>query len=93
MTWRGYGDGLEENLSDLHDRVHRGAYRALPSRRRMIPKPDGRERPLGIASLEDKIVQRAIVEVLNSVYETNFVGFSYGSRPGHSQHDALDALA
>ncbi len=63
VTWRGYGDGLEENLSDLHDRVHRGAYRALPSRRRMIPKPDGRKRPLGIASLEDKIVQRAIVEV------------------------------
>ena len=85
VTWRGYGDGLEENLSDLHARVHRGAYRALPSRRRMIPKPDGRERPLGIASLEDKIVQRAIVEVLNSIYETDFVGFSYGFRPGRSQ--------
>jgi RNA-directed DNA polymerase len=93
VTWRGYGDRLEDNLTDLHDRVHRGAYRALPSRRRMIPKPDGRELPLGIASLEDKIVQRAIVEVLNSIYENDFVGFSYGCRPGRSQHDALDALA
>ena len=93
VTWRGYGDRLEGNLTDLHGRVHRGAYRALPSRRRMIPKPDGRERPLGIASLEDKIVQRAIVEVLNSIYEADFVGFSYGFRPGRGQHDALDALA
>ncbi len=93
VTWRGYGDRLEDNLTDLHGRVHRGAYRALPSRRRMIPKPDGRERPLGIASLEDKIVQRAIVEVLNSIYEADFVGFSYGFRPGRGQHDALDALA
>src|SRR5665213_305190 len=93
VTWRGYGDRLEDNLTDLHGRVHRGAYRALPSRRRMIPKPDGRERPLAIASLEDKIVQRAIVEVLNSIYEADFVGFSYGFRPGRGQHDALDALA
>jgi RNA-directed DNA polymerase len=72
--------------------VHRGAYRAQPSRRRMIPKPDGRERPLGIASLEDKIVQRALVEVLNAIYEPEFLGFSYGFRPGRNQHDALDAL-
>jgi RNA-directed DNA polymerase len=91
-TWQAYGENLEERLVDLHARVHRGAYRALPSRRRMIPKPDGRERPLGIASIEDKIVQRAMVEVLNVIYEKEFVGFSYGFRPGRSQHDALDAL-
>ena len=91
-TWDAYGEGLEENLADLHERVHRGAYRALPSRRRMIPKPDGRERPLGIASIEDKILQRAMVEILNSIYEQEFLGFSYGFRPGRSQHDALDAL-
>jgi len=91
-TWEAYGATLEEHLQDLHDRVHRGAYRALPSRRRMIPKPDGSERPLGIASIEDKIVQRATVEILNSVYEQEFLGFSYGFRPGRSQHDALDAL-
>jgi RNA-directed DNA polymerase len=92
QTWRTYGEHLEENLADLHSRVHRGAYRALPSRRRMIPKSDGRERPLGIASIEDKIVQRATVEVLNAIYEGEFLGFSYGFRPGRSQHDALDAL-
>jgi RNA-directed DNA polymerase len=91
-TWRAYGENLEASLMDLHDRVHRGAYRALPSRRRMIPKPDGRERPLGIASIEDKIVQRAVVELLNVIYEEDFLGFSYGFRPGRSQHDALDAL-
>jgi RNA-directed DNA polymerase len=91
-TWQAYGEHLEERLVDLHVRVHRGAYRALPSRRRMIPKPDGRERPLGIASIEDKIVQRAMVEVLNVIYEREFLGFSYGFRPGRSQHDALDAL-
>jgi len=93
VTWDGYGKDLEKKLMDLHGRIHRGAYRALPSRRRMIPKPDGRERPLGIASLEDKIVQRAVVEVLNAIYEADFFGFSYGYRPGRSQHDALDALA
>jgi len=92
VTWQAYGVNLQANLVDLHGRVHRGAYRAQPSRRRMIPKPDGRERPLGIASLEDKIVQRALVEVLNAVYEPEFLGFSYGFRPGRSQHDALDAL-
>jgi group II intron reverse transcriptase/maturase len=93
VTWDAYGEDLENKLNDLHGRIHRGAYRALPSRRRMIPKPDGRERPLGIASLEDKIVQRAVVEVLNAIYEADFVGFSYGFRPKRSQHDALDALA
>ena len=93
VTWQDYGEDLEAKLVDLHSRVHRGAYRAQPSRRRMIPKPDGRQRPLGIAALEDKIVQRAVVEVLNAVYEEDFLGFSYGFRPGRSQHDALDALA
>lgn len=92
VTWEAYGVDLQAKLADLHGRVHRGAYRAQPSRRRMIPKPDGRERPLGIASLEDKIVQRALVEVLNAIYEPEFLGFSYGFRPGRSQHDALDAL-
>jgi group II intron reverse transcriptase/maturase len=92
-TWEDYGEGLEAKLQDLHDRVHRGAYRAQPSRRVYIPKPDGRQRPLGIAALEDKIVQRAVVEVLNAVYEEDFLGFSYGFRPGRGQHDALDALA
>src|SRR5579863_4605449 len=93
MTWREYGLDLEVNLRDLHARVHRGAYRALPTRRVFIPKPDGRQRPLGVASLEDKILQRALVEVLNAIYECDFVGFSYGFRPGRSPHDALDALA
>ena len=93
VTWRDYGEGLERKLVDLHDRIHRGAYRAQPSRRQYIPKPDGRQRPLGIATLEDKIVQRAIVEVLNAIYEEDFLGFSYGFRPGRRQHDALDALA
>jgi len=93
VTWTAYGDGLEEQLLDLYRRVQSGAFRALPSRRRMIPKPDGRERPLGIASLEDKIVQRAMVEILNAIYEEDFLGFSYGFRPGRGQHDALDALS
>jgi group II intron reverse transcriptase/maturase len=93
VTWRDYGEDLERKLADLHDRIHRGAYRAQPSRRQYIPKPDGRQRPLGIASLEDKIVQRAVAEVLNAIYEEDFLGFSYGFRPGRSQHDALDALA
>ena len=92
-TWREYGQDLKAKLVDLHGRVHRGAYRALPSRRKFIQKEDGRERPLGIAALEDKIVQRAAVEVLNAIYEQDFLGFSYGFRPGRGQHDALDALA
>ncbi len=93
ITWRDYGQDLEANLRDLHARVHRGAYRARPVRRVFIPKPDGRLRPLGVAALEDKILQRAVVEVLNAIYEQDFLGFSYGFRPGRSQHDALDALA
>ena len=93
VTWEDYGEDLEANLRDLHARVHRGAYRARPSRRTYIPKPDGRLRPLGIAALEDKILQRAVVEVLNAVYEADFLGFSYGFRPGRSPHHALDALA
>jgi len=93
VTWRDYGLDLEANLLDLHARVHRGAYRARAVRRVFIPKADGRLRPLGVAALEDKIVQRAVVEVLNAVYEQDFLGFSYGFRPGRSQHDALDALA
>jgi RNA-directed DNA polymerase len=93
VTWQSYGQDLEANLRDLHARLHRGAYRARPSRRAYIPKADGRLRPLGIAALEDKIAQRAVVEVLNAVYEVDFLGFSYGFRPGRGQHDALDALA
>jgi RNA-directed DNA polymerase len=93
VTWQDYGKDLEVNLRDLHDRVHRGGYRAKPSRRAYIPKADGRLRPLGIAALEDKILQRAVVEVLNAIYEVDFLGFSYGFRPGRGQHDALDALA
>jgi RNA-directed DNA polymerase len=93
VTWRDYGQDLEANLSDLHARVHRGAYRARPARRVFIPKADGRLRPLGVAALEDKILQRALVEVLGAVYEQDFLGFSYGFRPGRGAHDALDALA
>jgi RNA-directed DNA polymerase len=92
LTWQDYEADLEPRLRVLHDRVHRGAYRALPSRRRYIPKADGRARPLAIAALEDKIVQRATVAVLNAIYEEDFLGFSYGFRPRRSQHDALDAL-
>ena len=92
LTWQQYEDGLEEHLCDLHERVHKGTYRALPSRRAYIRKTDGHMRPLGVAALEDKIVQAAVVEVLNAIYEEDFLGFSYGFRPGRSQHDALDAL-
>jgi group II intron reverse transcriptase/maturase len=93
VTWREYQTGLEDRLIDLHGRVHRGAYRAKPSRRAYIRKDDGRERPLGIAALEDKIVQQAVVTLLNAIYEEDFLGFSYGFRPGRSQHQALDALS
>jgi len=92
VTWKEYETGLEDRLNDLHGRVHRGAYRALPSMRKWIPKDNGRLRPLGIAALEDKIVQQAVVTVLNQIYEEDFRGFSYGFRPGRSQHQALDAL-
>jgi len=92
VTWEQYGEGVEDRLKDLHDRVHRGAYRAQPSRRTYIPKADGRQRPLGIAALEDKVVQQAVVTVLSQIYEEDFLGFSYGFRPGRSQHNALDAL-
>lgn len=91
-TWRHYGTGLEGNLQDLSARLKRGAYRAKPVRRVYIPKADGRQRPLGVTALEDKIVQRAAVEVLNAIYETDFLNFSYGFRPGRHQHQALDAL-
>src|SRR3989442_1555904 len=91
-TWRHYGETLEVNLQDLSERLKRGAYRAKPVRRVYIPKADGRQRPLGVTALEDKIVQRATVEVLNAIYETDFLGFSYGFRPGRSPHHALDAL-
>lgn len=92
VTWEAYGEGLEERLADLHGRIHRGAYRAKPSRRVWIPKADGRQRPLGIAALEDKIVQHAVGTVLTPIWEEDFLGFSYGFRPGRSQQDALDAL-
>jgi RNA-directed DNA polymerase len=93
VTWDTYGQNLRDSLEDLLRRVHCGAYRASPSRRVYIPKPDGRQRPLGIATLEDKILQRAVAEVLNAIYEEDFLGFSYGFRPGRGPHDALDALA
>ena len=93
VTWKEYEAGLEDRLADLHSRVHRGAYRAQASRRVYIPKADGRQRPLGIAALEDKIVQQAVVTILNQIYEVDFKGFSYGFRPGRSAHQALDALS
>jgi group II intron reverse transcriptase/maturase len=93
VTWQEYGEDLEARLSGLHGRIHRGAYRAQPSRRTWIPKGDGRQRPLGIAALEDKVVQHAVGTVLNQIWEEDFLGFSYGFRPGRGQHDALDALS
>jgi RNA-directed DNA polymerase len=93
VTWQEYESGLEDRITDLHSRVHRGAYRAQPSRRVYIEKEDGRKRPLGVAALEDKIVQQAVVTVLNQIYEVDFLGFSYGFRPGRSPHQALDALS
>src|SRR6202050_1409732 len=93
VTWQEYENGIEDRLIDLHGRVHRGAYRAQPSRRVYIEKEDGRQRPLGVAALEDKVVQQAVATILNQIYEEDFLGFSYGFRPGRSQHDALDALS
>src|ERR1700746_3783888 len=93
VTWDQYAENLEANLANLHARVNAGTYRALPSRRKYIPKADGRQRPLGIAAIEDKIVQAAVVAILTPIYEAEFLGFSYGFRPGRGQHDALDALA
>src|SRR6201984_2806747 len=93
VTWQEYETGLEDRIIDLHSRVHRGTYRAQPSRRVYIPKADGRQRPLGIAAVEDKVVQQAVVTILNQIYEVDFKGFSYGFRPGRSAHRALDALA
>ncbi len=92
VTWQEYETGLDDRLIDLHSRVHRGAYRAQPSRRVYIPKADGRQRPLGIAAVEDKVVQQAVVTILNQIYEVDFKGFSYGFRSGRSPHQALDAL-
>ena len=92
LTWPTYEADLDRNLTDLHERVHRGAYRALPSRGRYIPKADGKQRPLAVAALEDKIVQRATAAVLNAIHEEDFLGFSYGFRPKRGQHNALDAL-
>ncbi|WP_197743249.1 reverse transcriptase domain-containing protein [Desulfosarcina ovata] len=92
VTWLAYRENLDQRLASLHSRVHEGTYRALPSRRVYIPKPDGRKRPIGIAALEDKIVQHAVGKVLSAIYEEDFLGFSYGFRPGRGQHDALDAL-
>ena len=93
LTWQAYEADLDRRIEGLHERVHRGAYRALPARRGFIPKADGSRRPLAIAALEDKIVQRATAAVLNAIYEEDFLGFSYGFRPGRGAHDALDALA
>ena len=93
LTWTDYAANLDRNLTDLHARVHSGAYRALPSRRKYVPKADGKQRPLGIAAPEDKIVQAAGVAILTPIYEAEFLGFNYGFRPGGGQHDALDALA
>src|SRR5215472_17498251 len=92
VTWETYEQDLDHRIEELHTRVHTGAYRAQPSRRSYIPKEDGNKRPLAVAALEDKIVQRAVAAVLSAIYEEEFLGFSYGFRPGRSQHDALDAL-
>src|SRR5215467_11673331 len=92
VTWRGYGENLEAKLTDLHERIHKGSYRARPAQRSYIPKADGSKRPLSIWCLEDKIVQQAVATVLEAIYEEDFLGFSYGFRPGRGQHDALDAL-
>ncbi len=92
VTWAEYGEGLDERLVDLRDRIHSGRYRAKSSKRVWIPKPDGRQRPLGVAAVEDKVVQQALVLILQEIYEEDFLGFSYGFRPGRNQHNALDAV-
>jgi group II intron reverse transcriptase/maturase len=92
VTWKEYGEGLGGRITDLHSRIHRGAYRAQPSKRAYIKKSDGKQRPLGIAALEDKVVQQAVVTILNAIYENDFEGYSYGFRPGRNPHQALDAL-
>ncbi len=92
MTWHEYGEGMESRITDLHGRVQSGRYQAKPSKRVWILKQDGRQRPIGIAALEDKIVQQAVVTVLNQIYEEDFLGFSYGFRPERSQQNALDAI-
>ncbi len=92
MTWHMYKKGLDERIADLHERVHVGSYRAQPVRRSYINKSDGRKRPLGVTALEDKIVQQATATILNQIYETDFMGFSYGFREKRSQHDALDSI-
>jgi hypothetical protein len=92
VTWQAYGENLEEKLTDLHDRMHKGSYRARPARRTYIPKADGSQRPLAILCLKDKVIQQAVATVLEAIYEEDFVGFSYGFRPGRGQHDALDVL-
>ena len=92
VTWAEYGNGLESRLADLHDRVHSGRYRAKPSKRTYVPKGDGKQRPIGIAALEDKIVQHAVVQLLMQIYEEVFLGFSYGFRPERGVHNALDAI-
>jgi retron-type reverse transcriptase len=93
VTWQEYENGLEDRIRGLHRRIHQGAYRVRPSRRVYIPKADGKQRPLGIAALEDKVVQQAVVTILNQIYEQDFKGFSYGFRSGRSPHQALDALS
>ncbi len=92
VTWRAYGENLDDKLKDLHDRMHKGSYRTRPAKRTYVPKADGSQRPLSVWCVEDKIVQQAVVKVLEAIYEADFVGISYGFRPGRSQHDALDAL-
>jgi len=92
VRWKEYGEELENRLESLHERIHKGTYRDRPSKRIYIPKPDGKRRPIGIVALEDKIAEMAVVKILNQIYEEEFIGFSYGYRPGRSQHRALDAI-
>jgi len=93
VTWQAYGENLEEKLTELHDRVHKGSYRTRPARRTYIPKADGAQRPLAILCLEDKVIQQAVATVLEAIYEEDFVGFSYGFRPGRGQHGTKGILS